>query len=150
MLLDAFNLFSDDQDLSQDAGTYLSDKSIDLGAAVTDTLGNTIPSDIGRGVPIEVFCQMTESLSTGSSPTLQAQLVMADNEALDSNLVVLCETIAIAAAVLVAGYQFRLGGMVPPGISKRFLGMRYILATATTTTGKITAGLAKDRQLTSV
>lgn len=146
MMLDALNLFSDDQDLSQAAGTYLSDKSIFLGDINTDVLGNTPPQDIGRGVPVQVLCQITETVdSVEEDATVEAQLVMADNEALDSNLVVLQSTGAIAEATLVAGYQFRLGGTIPPGITKAYIGMRYLVAVHTTTAGKITAGIVETK-----
>lgn len=146
MLMDKNTLFSDKQSLAQTAGTYLSDKSIDLGAAATDSLGNSPISDIGRGVPIEVLCQVTTAFASSGSATLQVKLVMADDAALSSNLTVLHETAVIAFASLVAGYQFRLGGMPPPGISQRYLGLQYIVGTATTTAGNILAGLVVDRQ----
>ena len=49
-----------------------------------------------------------------------------------------------ALATLIAGYQFRLA--VPPGVSKRYLGLRYTVGTAETTAGKVTAGLVIDKQ----
>jgi len=147
MMTDAHLLFSDEQSLAINVGTALSDKSIDLGASATDTLGNTVISDIGRGTQIEVFCQITTAVvASGGSATLQVELVMADDEALSTNLVVLHATAAIAKTVLVAGYQFRLGGTPPPGVSSRYLGLRYTVATANIDSGNITAGLVKDRQ----
>lgn len=145
MLLDLENMVSVQQDLSQDAGSYLSTYSIDLGAAGTLYQGDSVLKGVGRGSTPWMFCQMIEKLSTGSSPTLLVDLVMADDDALTSNLTVLLSTQAIAAAVAVAGYSFRLGPL-PIGISKRYLGLQYTIGTATTTTGTITAGLAWDLQ----
>lgn len=154
MMLDKLNLFSDDQDLSQVVGAYLSDKSIDLGVNAASVLGGKSIKDLGRGLPIEVLCQVTETF-VGATATVSAELIMADDEALSSNVVSLAQspgasiTVGIPVATLVAGYQFRVAGTVPPGISKRFLGMRYNIFTATTTAGTITAGLldTKDTAL---
>lgn len=146
MLLDVQNLVSDDQDLAKAAGTYLSDKSIDLGAVGTiPGIGGTPIHDVGRGDCPELLVQVTETFTSGGAGTLQAKLVMADDDALTSNVVVLQETLAIALATLVAGYQFRLC-CVPFGVTKRYLGIQYVVGTATMTAGKVTAGILVDRQ----
>lgn len=151
MLMDQNLMLSDAQSLAQVAGSYLSDKSIDLGSVTqVDSLGNSVISDIGRGIPIEILVQVLTAITSGGSATVQAQLVMADDGPLTSNLVVLQETAAIAVASLVSGYQFRLGGMVPPGISKRYLGVRYVIAVATTTAGTVSATLLAHKQSTFV
>jgi hypothetical protein len=143
MLMDKQNTMSDDQDLAIAAGSVLSDFSIDLGASATDSLGNTVISDIGRGSPVDLLVQVTETF-VGANGTLKAELVMADNAALTSNLVVLQDSGAIPVASLIAGYQFRL--RIPAGISKRYLGLRYTVAVTTQTAGKVTATLLLDRQ----
>jgi hypothetical protein len=145
MMYDIQNTFSSNQALAEDAGSYLGDFSADLGSAGTDALGNAVVKDLGRGAPVEVVVQVTTAFTSSGSATVQAQLVMADDAALTSNLVVLDETAAIAVATLVAGYQFRLRA-VPQGITKRYLGVRYVIGTATTTAGKCTAFLASSRQ----
>lgn len=151
MLLDANTLFSDAQSLVGTAGAMLSDKSIDLWSGQSslpkDALGNTVISDPGMGEKVEVLAQVVEEFdSAGDAVTLVVDLVMADNEALSTNLVVLHSTPALAQSVLKPGYQFRIGGTLPPGVSKRFLGLRYTTAVADATAGKITAGLVRDRQ----
>jgi hypothetical protein len=146
MYLDQTLMFSDEQDLSQVAGTYLSDKSIDLGVAGSIPQGGSTIFDVGPGQSLSVLCQVIEAFtSAGSTGTVQVQLVMADNEALSTNLVVLQETAAIVVTTLVQGYQFRLGAL-PQGITKGFLGLRYLVAVQTTTAGTITAGLVRDLQ----
>jgi len=70
---------------------------------------------------------------------VQFQCVEADNAALTSNLTVLAETPAIAIATLVAGYKVKLPAF-PPG-AKRYKGIQYVIAVATTTAGKVTASL---------
>ena len=53
-------------------------------------------------------------------------------------------TVGIAAATLVSGYKARLGGDLPVGISKRYLGLRYTILTAAFTAGTVSAYLAVD------
>jgi len=150
-MLDKLLLCSDEQSLIIATATpTLSDKSLDLGVLTsTDTLGNTMrQGDPGRGLDIELMCQVIQTvLATGGASELMVELVVADNAALDSNLVVLQQSAAIAKATLVAGYNFRIGGVLPPGLGKRYVGLRYNVTTNAITTGKITAGLApKGRQ----
>lgn len=151
-MYDANLIMSDDQDLSQVVGAYLSDKSIDLWDQTRQTTahGNTPVMDPGRGNPVEVIVQVTEAF-VGVGATVSCELVMADDAALTTNLVSLQQapgasvTVGIAVATLVAGYQFRVGGVIPAGTSKRYLGVRYNIFTATTTAGKCTAYLNKNR-----
>lgn len=138
MMLDAQACFSDMQDLAKTAAAYLSDNSYDLGAAGTNDMGHTVLKDVGRGQAPEILIQVTETFTSGGAATVAFALVQADNEALDSNLQVLQDTGAIGYATLVAGYKVRL--RVPHGVTKRYLGVRYTVATATTTAGKVTAG----------
>jgi hypothetical protein len=129
------------QSLVAAVGNLLGDKSIDNGAAGTDNLGNTMLRDLGRGEPLEVHIGIVTAVdSAGGAATVQFQLVMADNEALDSNLVVLAETAAIAEATLVAGYKARIG-LVPPGTTKKFIGVRYVIAGEDVTVGTCIAAL---------
>ena len=144
MQLDAQCLFSDDQDISQTVDTYLCSHSYDLGVAGVDALGNTIIKDLGRGNAPVLFCQITEAVTATGAATVDFQLVMADDEALTSNLTVLQTTGAIGKASLIAGYQPRLA--LPVGISKRYLGIQYVIAGDTTTAGKVTAGLVALKQ----
>lgn len=144
MMLDLNNLCSDDQDLAQVIGTYLCTRSIKRGDAATDQFGNSLTGDAGKA-EVPLLCQVTEAF-TGANGTVQAQLVQADDEALATNLEVLQETAAIAVATLVAGYQFRLGKDLPPGMTKAYWGFRYLIGTTNMTTGKITAGVVGTRQ----
>lgn len=145
MIMDKQLLFSDQQNLAQAAGNYLSTNTVDLGTVGSIVLGGSPIRDIGRGRSLQAVVQVTETFTSGGAGTLQAQLVMADDAALTSNLTVLEETAAIALATLVAGYQFRFGTW-PVGTSKEFIGIRYVIGTAAMTAGKVTAGLVFDRQ----
>lgn len=149
MLLDKENLVSDRQDLAQVVGAYLSTYSIDLGANGTPALGGSLAADPGRAPEFDLLVQVVESF-VGATATVIVELVMADDAALTSNLVSLQQapgasiTVGIPVATLIAGYQFRISP--PVGISKRYLGLRYNILTATTTAGKITAGVVWTKQ----
>ena len=150
-IMDKGLLFSDAQAVT---ATALGDKSIDLWA------GNTaLPAfpgraatakpifDIGRGNILELLVQVVTAFVSAGGATIQAQLVMADNAELDSNLTVLEETVAVAASTAVAGYQFRLRA-VPQGVTRRYLGVKYVVGTSTFESGAVTAALVVDRQST--
>lgn len=153
MMNDIQTLMSDSQSIAAGAGTVVSTNAIDLGAAGTPAAGyqarGTAPHDIGRsgakGVQLEV--QIDETVTSGGAATVDFQLIMSDNSDLSAPTV-LQTTGAIAKATLVAGYKPRLA--LPVGISKRYLGIQYVIAVAATTAGKVTAGLVADRQTTTV
>ena len=139
MMLDAANLFSDAQTLAAVASTVLSSKSVDLGSLTNvDSKGNTVITDIGRS-QVALFAQIIEAVTSGGAATIDFQLIQADDEALSVNVQVLSSTGALALAAMYAGKQIALN--LPVGITKRYIGMQFVIATATTTAGKITAGL---------
>ena len=149
---DANEVFSDGQSLAQVVGSYLSDYSIDMwnGARQTTVFGNTPVLDWGRGNEIKVECSVKTAF-VGATATVLVELVMADDAALSTSLVSLAQspggsiTVGIAVASLVAGYRFRVAGVLPVGLSKRYLGLRYNIFTATLTAGTIDAMLCADR-----
>lgn len=152
MILDMQNLLSDQQSLAQAAGNYLSTNAIDLWGSATAPaipgLGGSVIKDVGRGNEPELLIQVTEQVASAGASTVQFQLVQADDAALGTNMEVLAETPAIGKAALVPGYQARL--CIPPGVTRRYLGTRYVVAVATNTAGKVTAGIVGDRQTTFV
>lgn len=145
MILDRQLLLSENQDLSQNTGTYVSTNTIDLLATgvIPGRLGGLPVSDIGRGNAPELLVQVTETFTSGTSSTVQAQLITSATDNLGSPTVI-ASTAAIAHATLVAGYQFRLA--VPPGIAQRYLGVQYVIGGAATTAGTVTAGIVLDKQ----
>lgn len=145
MLLDKQTMFSDAQSLIQNAGAFNSTNVIDLwnGAASLPAgpLGTPV-NDEGRGQDVGVLVQIVDTfLAAGGAATLKAALVVADDDALAVNPVVLAESEAIAKADLVAGYRFRIPCCLPAGIAKRYLGVIYTIATNNGTAGKVTAAL---------
>lgn len=149
MYLDVKNMFSDAQDLAKTNATYLSDKSIDMRATGTVPLGGSPLADAGLS-DAEIIAQVTEAFTTAAGGTLQVNVVVADDAALTSNLVILASTPVLAAAGLVAGYQFRVATDIPPMGTKRYLGLQYVIGTGAMSTGKITAGVVLSRQSTFV
>lgn len=140
MYMDALNMFSDKQPLTA-PGNVLGTKSIDLGVTGTMWNGDKPHSDPGRAYHGRVLAEVTTAFAGGT--TIQAQLVMADDAALGTNLVVVQETAAVPLASLKAGYVFALDAL-PPGIDKRFIGIRYVVA-GTFTAGQVTAGMVWDK-----
>jgi hypothetical protein len=146
-MIDALEMMSNAQDLSQVVGSYLSDKSIDLwnGARQTTVMGNTPKLDFGTGNNMELVVKVIEAF-VGATATVMVELITADDEGLTSNVTSILQapggsiTVGIPVATLIAGYEFRIA-LAPLGLTQRFLGMRYRIFTATTTAGTISAWL---------
>lgn len=134
MILDKENLFSEDQAITV---TAVSTNVIDLGA---DNARNQLDNEKNA----EVLCQVTTAFSGGTS--VKASLYADDDEAFGSAVLVQ-ESAVIAAASLVAGYQFKLGKGLPRlgAADKRYLRMTYTVV-GTFSAGKVMAGLIFDKQ----
>jgi hypothetical protein len=147
MIIDAENMFSFKQSLAAAVGNLLSDKSIFLGTAGTVAPGfnarGSAPHDVGLGQEVEIECKInTSTTDAGATSTLQVQVVMADDEALTTNLTVLTQSAAMAKATTVASYRFAIATQIPPGVSRAYLGLRYVIAGEAITGGTITSCLA--------
>lgn len=127
-------MFSDDQAITT---TAASTNVIDLGAAQA-LLGNSTAQaqDIGRGVPIPISIQVTESFAGGTNLQVQVQT---DSTAAFSSATTVLESETVATASLVAGYQFHIIHL-PPGLSEQFVRLNYTVS-GTHTAGKVTAGI---------
>lgn len=152
MIIDKQLLLSDGQDLSQTAGTYVSTNTIDLATAGTVPAAfqavGSFPADLGRSMRhLELVVQVDETFTSGGAATLQVQ-VITDNDAALGSPTVIQSSDTIALATLVAGYRFRVA--VPPGLAERYLGVQYVIGTATTTAGTCSAFLLMDGQTTVV
>lgn len=143
MMLDALATFSDVQSLAAAAGNVLSTGSYDLGPTTNvDSKGNTVISDAGRS-QLDLFVQLIAAVTSGGAATIDFQLVSADDGPLTTNITVLQSTGAMALAAMTAGKMIRLS--LPVGITQRYIGLRYVIATATTTGGTITAALINHK-----
>lgn len=100
------------------------------------------PHDYGMGRNVDVLCKMIQAAdSAGGAGTIKAQLVMADDETLTTNAVVLGSSEAISEDVAVAGYEFRCPAKLPPGLTKYVLGVQFVTAGEALTAGSVTATL---------
>jgi hypothetical protein len=143
-------LFADNQNLAQVAGSYVS-TSIDTwkgksAAAGTPAIGGPLVGDYGRANDaMDIVGIVTQAFTSAGAATLQIQIIQADDANLTSNVQVLRETRVLAAgtqpSVFTLGKVLNIGKV--PSMTKQFLGLQYGIATATTTAGKITAGLRK-------
>ncbi len=131
MIIDLENSFSNDQDLAQTAAAYDSTNIIKL------------PANSAHGNPLRILVQVTETFTSGGAATLAVDLETDDNEAMASPVNLYTGT-AIALATLAAGYRFMID-FVPRG-DEGYLRLEYTIGTATTTAGKITAGIIYDEQ----
>ncbi|WP_417733123.1 Bbp16 family capsid cement protein [Rosistilla oblonga] len=137
--------FSDDQDVSQAAGTYVSTNVIDTGAPGTVYGASAaLSKNVGPGTPVPVLVQLTETVTSGGAATMQFQIETADEEAFDTTNVIVAQSRVYALAELVAGLKF--GVAVLPIDMKRFIRVKYVIGTATTTAGTVTAGIVHGVQ----
>ncbi len=145
-ILDTYTLLSDDQDLSQAAGTYYSDVLNVLGDAgytTSNDAPNGITHDLGKGTPVPFLCQVTEAFASGGAATLQVDLETDDNESFTS-ATVLFSSPTYALADLIVGKHL-LHEFLPHGC-EQYLRVKYVIGTATTTAGTVTAGITTGHQ----
>jgi len=134
-LVDKELLLSDAQDLSQTAGSYYSTNVVDLG----------VIRDVGKGKQLYAVICVDEAF-VGAGATVVFSVIDDNDGTLDASSVVLLSTPALGVAVLTLG---RAPIVIPiPGnaMTQRYLGMKYVIAGATTTAGTVTAFLAFDYQ----
>lgn len=148
-MMDKQTLLSDAQAIT--TGAAYSTNSIDLGAAGSHPFYGTVPSalnDAGKGTEKKLLIQVVETFTSGGLGTLKVELVTGTgvdaNGQINAGEKILEATPAIPVATLVAGYQFRIRS-IPHGIDQRYLALKYTVATADMTAGKITAGIVFDK-----
>lgn len=145
MIFSAQQLFSEDQDLAQVAGTYASTNIINTGTPGTVYgAAAALGRDVGKGVPVPILVQITEDFTSAGASTLQVQIEVADNAAFSTNNEVIAESRAYPKAECVAGKQFEVAYL--PNDCRQYLRVNYVIGTATTTAGKCTAGITMGNQ----
>ena len=138
-IMDYFNEFSDAQAVTS---TAISTNVIDLGP-VTDNATR----DIGIGDPLWLVIQTNTSCTdTGDDATVAFTLETADNEALSSNAVVHYTTGALAFSAYKDAGTTVACIRLPSGNYKRYMGVRYTVASGPLTAGKFDAFLTHDVQ----
>ncbi len=125
MILSTEDLLSDDQ-------------------AITTTADSTnviqIPANSAPGQPLRLLIQVTEDFEDGTSVAFDLET---DDNAAFSSAVNIASVAAIAAAVLVEGYEIPIEFL--PKANEEFIRLEYTVV-GTFTAGKITAGFVHDRQ----
>lgn len=139
MILDLQSLLSDQQAITATAG---STNTIDLGANGTIYGGSgALTSDIGKGTPISLLVQVTESFNTLTSLKIDIELDSTTTFTPD-------KTITLGTyllAELVAGFKVPFP-FIPEGITLRYMRLKYTVTGSAPTLGKITAGVVMGRQ----
>lgn len=139
MILSNQQLFSDAQAVTS---TAISENVIDLGLPGTPYRAQgPLRQDIGKGTKVPVLIQVVEDFAGATSVTIAIECAENANLTGDKNVV---HSEQIAVADLVAGKQTFVQ-VLPTGLDKRYLGLRYTVA-GTATAGAITAGITMGVQ----
>jgi hypothetical protein len=137
MILDNQTLFSDQQAITATAG---STNVIDLKANGIP-YGNVeaIKRDIGKGDPVPLLVQVTQTFNTLTS--LEFKVQTSDDPAFGSGNVDHYTSGAVLLASLVAGYKINTSILPEGGAAgmKRYMRLLYTVAGTNPTLGKVTA-----------
>jgi hypothetical protein len=120
------------------------DQAVTTTAVSTDTIDLSVARDIGEGGDLYMNFAMTEAFAGGTSTNFE--VIIADNAALSSNVVVIGASGAIVTASLTLGTNVavRLNPQIA-SLGKRYLGARYTVS-GTNSAGKVTADIVTDVQ----
>ncbi|WP_068092729.1 Bbp16 family capsid cement protein [Novosphingobium rosa] len=142
MIYDASLLLSDQQAITASAA---STNSYDAGATGTPYgATNPVARDLGHGAEIPVAVNVVATFNNLTSLSVAWQT--ADDAGFTTNVETVETGMAVPAASLVAGYQFRVPWTIPHGMRRRFNRLFYTVVGTAPTTGKITAGVVAARQ----
>lgn len=113
-------------------------------AVSTDTVDLSVARDMGEGGDLYMNFAVTEAFAGGTSTNFE--VIIADNAALSSNVVVIGASGAIVTASLPLGTNVavRLNPQIA-SLGKRYLGARYTVS-GTNSAGKVTADIVMDIQ----
>lgn len=143
MILDDTLVLSDAQAIT---ATARSTNIIDLGAAGT-AYGHAaaLARDVGKATDIPILVTVVEGFNNLTS--LAVQLEVDDDPAFGSPTVVAAgPAVTLASGGLGLGRVINFPAQLPEGTNERFLGLRYTVAGAAPTLGKITAAIVAGRQ----
>ncbi|RKY06602.1 MAG: hypothetical protein DRP56_07100, partial [Planctomycetota bacterium] len=146
MILDNDLIMADSATLASisASGTSIIDASkvLDFGIGGKNAFGTAIGPNVGEGgnVSWNVVCE-DEDFAAGGSAAVTMSLVTANDASLSSGAVVLAAVSGIDATPNDGDTIIRMD--VPRGATKRYLGMKVLVATAALTTGKVTAWIGQ-------
>lgn len=148
MILDNFGLLSG----AVSAAGVLSGQAVTATAVSTnsidtnpDSIGSNQPNDLGRGEPLEIAISVLTTATAAGAATVNFEYVQADDAALTTNVETLGQTGPIGKATLVAGALVPIH--VPrasPLAPRRYVGVRYTVATGPLTAGTFVAAIGKN------
>jgi hypothetical protein len=120
------------------------DQAVTTTAVSTDTVDLSVARDMGEGGDLYMNFAMTEAFAGGTSTNFE--VIIADNSALSSNVVVIGASGAIVTASLTLGTNVavRLNPQIA-SLGKRYLGARYTVS-GTNTAGTVVADIVMDVQ----
>ncbi len=122
------------------AASVVSTNSIDTGPR---SIGSNQPVDLGQGNPVQVAIPV---LVAPADPTsIEFQLIQADDGALTSNVQVLVSSGAIPIASLPVGSIVFLDANSNVRASKRYVGVRYVVAGTNTNAGTYFASVVANK-----
>ena len=117
-------------------------------AVSTDSIDLTVNRDIGQGTNTHANVVAITTPTSGGSSTIQIDVIVADNAALTSNVVVLASSRAVPYAEMATtgavgtARTLPISVLLPPNLhslGKRYLGVRYTIGTADLTGGTFNA-----------
>lgn len=131
----------------QDALLQLSAaQAVTATAVSTNVIDLSTASDIGKGSDLTIDIRVNEAATAAGAATVQFQIVT-DDDGAGTNLTVLSETDAIGNASLIVGASIPMriprAGLLT---ARRYLYVKYVVATGPLTAGKFTAGIVLDEQ----
>lgn len=138
MIMDLFTTLSDKQAITASAP---STNVYDAGIAGTPKFAKgPVIRDLGRGDPIPINIQVTETFNTLTSLTIALEA----DDAVGFGSATIVQSIVIPLAQLVAGRKIP-PFFLPEGLNKRYFRLNYTVTGPNPTLGKISAALVFGR-----
>lgn len=120
------------------------DQAVTTTAVSSDTIDLSVARDIGEGKDLYMNFAVTEAFAGGTSTNFE--VIIADNAALSSNVVVVGASGATVTADLTLGKNIavRINPQIG-SLGKRYIGARYTVS-GTNTAGKVVADIVEAIQ----